>query len=77
MADEKEVEIKFSWKNDDHFEMTAKEPDQEWHQVVRIEENGHIVDLIDHVEEIANAYTKRVISNIKCEMLTECAEEEG
>lgn len=72
MAEQKRTTIRLTWNKDEFFEMEAKEAGAEdFHQVVRLEENGHIEDLFDYAEDMANTYMKQTMARIKSEMLTE------
>ncbi|MCK5640568.1 MAG: hypothetical protein KAJ19_07220 [Gammaproteobacteria bacterium] len=75
MAEKKELEIKIEWQNDAFFEMTAKEPQKEWREVIRFQENGYITDLFEFAESMANTYMQKSMSAIKTEMLTKDTEE--
>lgn len=64
----KEHEIKFTWEDDNFFQMEAKPPSGDWGVMLHIAENTDMLACWPQATTIVMDYVKRLMKNIGDEM---------
>ena len=64
----KELVIKIKWENEVEFCFQAKEEGGDWTTVVAAEENGHISELWQPIQQVCERYIRSKLSEIGQEM---------
>ncbi|GAI44182.1 unnamed protein product [marine sediment metagenome] len=68
MPEEKELEIKIKWLNNEFFVMEKKSQGGDWIKVVEIQENAHIAALAEHLKQLCLADITAHLDAIMSEM---------
>lgn len=60
--------IRFQWENKNKFIMETKNSTEEWVKIIEVFENGNLVDLWPHIQEVCRIQMNVIIEKIGKEM---------
>lgn len=68
---EAEITLTLTWENDEAFQLAYKKDNDDAIVIVRMEENGDLVNLFDNVSAICNTFFAKCMNTVSAEMKVE------